>query len=167
MEKKANTNKVNKYYGSTVEWRDYEFFLCDGEKKEEVTKMLTERGFLLPSGKPNKEKITEEAKLLADKLALRLSKSDRARHFGLANIAAYTDKFNVKDEQVGLYFYMIYLYGSVLWRVPYNVQRLAAAPAALSAYLEVFAVSFAASLNDAINALKSETEAAGNYEQSD
>jgi len=67
MEKKANTNKVNKYYGSTVEWRDYEFFLCDGEKKEEVTKLLTERGFLLSSGMPNQEKITEEAKLLADR----------------------------------------------------------------------------------------------------
>jgi hypothetical protein len=47
MANTAKKSKSNKYYGSTVEWRDYEFFICGGEKQEGIVKLLTERGFLL------------------------------------------------------------------------------------------------------------------------
>ena len=136
----------NKYYGSTLEWRDYEFFVCDAEKQEKTIQMLMEREFLLPSKMPNAEKIKSLAEDFAASLAERISRSGRSKHFGLANIADNVEKFSKLQDSTSMYYYMAYLYGSVFWRVPYNVQRFPVAPDALKVYLETFSETLVAAL---------------------
>ena len=154
----------NKYYSSVIEWRDYEFFTCDEEQQEKTIQMLIDREFLLPSKMPNQEKLKSEAQSFANQLAERFSKSGRTKHFGLAKLAESVEKFNKLQNKTNMYYYMVYLYGAVYWRVPYNVQRFPVMPDALEIYLDTFAETLAACLYNFADSQENESDIAENSE---
>jgi hypothetical protein len=145
---KNNNKRTNKYYSSTLEWRDFEFFVCDEKQKDEVIQMLIEREFLLPSKMPNEAVLKSNAQTFANQLADRITRSSRAKHFGLTTLADNVMKFSKHANKADLFYYMAYLYGSVYWRVPYNIQRLPVAPDAMEIYVDTFAETLAVCLNN-------------------
>ncbi|MCL2637500.1 MAG: hypothetical protein FWD48_03935 [Oscillospiraceae bacterium] len=124
------------------EWKNFYFFLCGEEAKQSATQLLIDRDYLLPTEQPNQEKITSEARYFAASLAERLKGNRNARRFGLSGIAENIGTLTALQDLSLLYFYIGNLYGSVLWRMPYNLQRLAVNHDALGMYLNVFADTF-------------------------
>lgn len=147
---------------SKQDWKNFHFYYCDDETRGSVTQLLIERDYLLPTEMPNQEKITTEAQFFAISLAERLNTSRGTQRFGINNISDNISRLVAAQDLSTLYFYVCNLYGTVFWRVPYNLQRLPVNPDAFSMYLSVFSDT----LIECINNMNTEnTEVEQEYEE--
>ena len=136
--------KIN--FSPMQEWKNFRYFSCGDEIKQEAITQLKQRECLLPNDAPNKEKIKKDARYHATNFAKRLGNNGRAKRYGLQNIVGNIRGLMAAQELSVLYYYITNLYGMVYWSAPYNMQRMPVNPDAFGIYLTEYTKAFIKSL---------------------
>ena len=133
---------------SQIDFTTFEAAVTDEMSRETAVKKLTRDEAVDAEGKLETSYIIELAESCSDSMLGRLSGWLDRRGGNIRPVYEALKKLQTAKEYMSMYFYLIFLYGFVRWRVPFRVTCLAAAPDSLKAYMDEFMMSFEEFLAD-------------------
>ncbi len=133
---------MKRYNMSIIDLSEIRNITANKDTLETAEGMLIEREILNASGDVDKARIKEINELNAQGFLTKLMRRNRRRGGFFEDVYDTLNMLNKSGEYAAMYLYIVFLYGSVEWRIPLEVNLVSSNFEALKLYCKEFLKSY-------------------------